>query len=194
MACTVMSSLAQRALWPTLHCSRMLWDGLSGSPPGRYYLADLGFGIREGIVIPSSGVRYHLQEWKKADKAPETKKELYNLRHTRHRVIVEQVFGQTERQWAILRTGIGPEYSIAIQRDICARKSIHYHHLGSQCSSSESSTSSYFLFALAHSWNTPSDRIWCRVSASTIRRSGHTSRPHSHSGALLQVRQCQHCA
>lgn len=86
-------------------------------PDGRYYVADSGFGSRNGIVIPFPGVRYHLQDWRDADEAPATAKELYNLRHARIRVAVEQAFGHLKRRWKIVR--IAPiEYSIQKQVQI----------------------------------------------------------------------------
>jgi len=32
-------------------------------PPGSYYLADLGFGACDALVVPFRNVRYHLREW-----------------------------------------------------------------------------------------------------------------------------------
>jgi hypothetical protein len=32
-------------------------------PAGKYFLADAGFPICDGLLIPYYGVRYHLQEW-----------------------------------------------------------------------------------------------------------------------------------
>ncbi|KAL2142021.1 hypothetical protein VTI28DRAFT_1711 [Corynascus sepedonium] len=86
-------------------------------PENRYYLVDAGFGVRDGIVVPFPGVRYHLEDWRNADKPVETKKELYNLRHARLRVVVEQVFGQLKRRWKIIRVAAG-EYSIKKQVQI----------------------------------------------------------------------------
>lgn len=37
-------------------------------PEGRYYLADAGFGMCGTLLLPYSGIRYHLQEWEKANK------------------------------------------------------------------------------------------------------------------------------
>ena len=31
--------------------------------PGKYYLADAGFAIRDNCLVPYQGVRYHLREW-----------------------------------------------------------------------------------------------------------------------------------
>lgn len=36
-------------------------------PAGKYFLADAGFPICDGLVIPYRGVRYHLQEWGRAN-------------------------------------------------------------------------------------------------------------------------------
>ena len=36
-------------------------------PPGKFYLADAGFGICDSLLVPYCGVRYHLAEWGQAD-------------------------------------------------------------------------------------------------------------------------------
>ncbi|KAK5836427.1 hypothetical protein PVK06_012215 [Gossypium arboreum] len=50
------------------HDSRILSDPLSRPrglriPEGKYYLADAGYGIRNGYITPYRGVRYHLKEF-----------------------------------------------------------------------------------------------------------------------------------
>jgi len=35
-------------------------------PPGKFYLADAGFGICDSLLVPYRGVRYHLAEWGRA--------------------------------------------------------------------------------------------------------------------------------
>lgn len=68
-------------------------------------------------MIPFPGVRYHLQDWTDAGNKPVTAKELYNLRHTRIRVVVKQAFRQLKRQWKIVR--FAPfEYSVRKQVQI----------------------------------------------------------------------------
>jgi hypothetical protein len=37
-------------------------------PPGKCYLADAGFPLCDQLLVPYRGVRYHLNEWKRADK------------------------------------------------------------------------------------------------------------------------------
>jgi len=39
---------------------------------GKYYLGDVGYGIRKGIIFPFRGVRYHLNEFTKY--SPKNKK------------------------------------------------------------------------------------------------------------------------
>lgn len=84
-------------------------------PKNRYYLGDAGFGNRAGIVIPFPRTRYHLQEWGPGNDAPNTPEELFNLRHTVKRVVVEQAFGSLKRQWKIVRSSPA-EYRIDKQR------------------------------------------------------------------------------
>ena len=36
-------------------------------PPGKYYLADAGFGFTDFLLTPYTGHRYHLAEWGRAD-------------------------------------------------------------------------------------------------------------------------------
>jgi len=35
-------------------------------PPGKYYLADVGFAACDELLVPYRGVRYHLNEWQMA--------------------------------------------------------------------------------------------------------------------------------
>ena len=34
--------------------------------PGTYYLADAGFPLCDGLLVPYRGVHYHLKEWEQA--------------------------------------------------------------------------------------------------------------------------------
>jgi hypothetical protein len=94
-------------------------------PEGRYYVGDAGFGARKGLSIPFPLVRYHIEDWGNADVPPKDAKELYNLRHARIRVVVEQAFGRLKRRFKILR-GCPPEYSVPDQiRFVYASTAIH---------------------------------------------------------------------
>jgi hypothetical protein len=71
-------------------------------------------------MAPYRGVRYHLKEVRQADQRPENAKELFNLRHSSLRNVIERIFGVLKRQWQILG-GKGCEYSIESQIDLfCA--------------------------------------------------------------------------
>lgn len=84
-------------------------------PEDCFYVVDLGFGTRKGILLPFMGIRYHLQDWKDAKKKPQNAKELYNLRHVRVCTVVEQAFGGLKRKWKIVRMTV-PEYDIEEQK------------------------------------------------------------------------------
>jgi hypothetical protein len=83
-------------------------------------LGDAGYGNSEFVMAPYRGTRYHLKEQRLADKKPENSKELFNLRHSSLRNVIERIFGVLKRQWQILG-GKGCEYSMDTQRDLfCA--------------------------------------------------------------------------
>lgn len=90
------------------------------TPKGKYWLGDAGYSNSEFVLSPYRGVRYHLKEVSQANKGPSNAKELFNLRHSSLRNVVERIFGVLKRQWQIL-AGKGCEYSIDTQGDIfCA--------------------------------------------------------------------------
>ena len=101
-------------------------------PLGKYFLADAGFPICEGLLIPYRGVRYHLQEWGRANlryviiilaifciitmiNSPTNAEELFNLRHAMARNVVERIFGILKARFTILTSR--PRYNL----DIVAR-------------------------------------------------------------------------
>ena len=65
-------------------------------------------------MAPFWNVRYHLEDWRASENPPETRKELYNLRHARLWAVVERVFGILKRRWKIIRSSV-PEYDIELQ-------------------------------------------------------------------------------
>ncbi|CAL5009792.1 unnamed protein product [Urochloa decumbens] len=89
--------------------SRVLRDAMSRQdgfvvPKGHYYLVDAGYTNGPGFLAPFRSTRYHLKEWVSSQQQPKTAKELYNLRHSRARNVVERSFGLLKKKWAILRT------------------------------------------------------------------------------------------
>ncbi|KNF03415.1 hypothetical protein PSTG_03355 [Puccinia striiformis f. sp. tritici PST-78] len=82
-------------------------------PLKSYFLADAGYGLRQGLMTPFRGIRYHLKEQAIAGKKPSNTKELYNLRHATLRNIVEQIFGCIKRKFSILQAA--PEIELKKQ-------------------------------------------------------------------------------
>ncbi|XP_057791212.1 protein ANTAGONIST OF LIKE HETEROCHROMATIN PROTEIN 1-like [Salvia miltiorrhiza] len=73
-------------------------------PKGSYYLCDNGYSNSEGFLAPYKGVRYHLKEWGPNAARPQSAEELFNLRHTRARNVIERAFGVMKMRWGILRS------------------------------------------------------------------------------------------
>ena len=48
-------------------------------PDGKYLLGDAGFSNCDKCLTPYRATRYHLQEWKRDNRAPQNAKELFNL-------------------------------------------------------------------------------------------------------------------
>lgn len=84
-------------------------------PKGKYYVADAGYISSDMTMLPfAGGVRYHLKEWlqpmvsatrtgrPQADLRPTDEKELFNLRHSSLRNVVERVFGVLKNRFHIL--------------------------------------------------------------------------------------------
>lgn len=64
-------------------------------------------------MTPYRGVRYHLKEQARAGLKPRTKEELFNLRHTSLRNVIERQFGVLKRRFKIIRSA--PEFAMPIQ-------------------------------------------------------------------------------
>ena len=67
---------------------------------GCYYLVDAGYKNYEGFLAPCWGQRYDLQEW---TNPPTTKEELFNMKHSSARNVIERTFGLLKICWSILR-------------------------------------------------------------------------------------------
>ncbi|KAL1543546.1 hypothetical protein AAHA92_20508 [Salvia divinorum] len=89
--------------------SRVLRDAVSRHnglkvPQGCYYLCDNSYVISNGFMTPYKGVRYHLKEWGPGSAAPQNSKEIFNMRHTKARNVIERAFAVLKMRWAILRS------------------------------------------------------------------------------------------
>ncbi|KAM3319889.1 hypothetical protein P3S67_007089 [Capsicum chacoense] len=87
------------------HDSRILNDTLE-RPHGlqisqdKYYLVDVGYGLRKGFIPPCHGIRYHLQEY--SDCSPQNEKKMFNLRHASLRSSVEHAFDILKRRFRVI--------------------------------------------------------------------------------------------
>lgn len=101
------------------HDSRVLSDartkGLSLFP-GKYYLGDAGYALSKDVLTPYRGVRYHLKEWGLANQRPQNAKELYNLRHSSLRNVIERIFGVIKKRFPLLITM--KSYTFSFQCDL----------------------------------------------------------------------------
>jgi hypothetical protein len=70
----------------------------------KYFLADAGYALQKGLLTPFRATRYHLKEQAAAGLRPATHKELYNLRHSSLRNVVERLFGCLKAKFKILTT------------------------------------------------------------------------------------------
>ncbi len=110
--------------------SRVLYDALSKDfvvPTGKYFLADagtvytsswftIGYALSTQFLTPYRGVRYHLKEWAQVpDARPTTPKELFNLRHSSLRNVIERSFGILKKRFPILKLGCHYPLSKQIQ-------------------------------------------------------------------------------
>lgn len=71
---------------------------------GCYYLCDNGYANSNGFLTPFKGVRYHLKEWGPGTMMPQNPKEIFNMRHTKARNVIERAFAVLKMRWGILRS------------------------------------------------------------------------------------------
>lgn len=69
---------------------------------GKYYLGDAGYGLTRYCLTPYRGVRYHLKEWAKGNESPQNKEELFNLRHSSLRNVIERIFGVLKNRFPLM--------------------------------------------------------------------------------------------
>ncbi|KAH1096938.1 hypothetical protein J1N35_013859 [Gossypium stocksii] len=94
-------------------------------PEGKYYLADAGYGIRNGYITPYRGVRYHLKEF--SAQGPENAKEFFNLRHSSLRITIERVLGILKKRFRVLDAE--PFWNFQTQVDIVLACCIIHNHI-----------------------------------------------------------------
>ncbi|KAK4406606.1 hypothetical protein Sango_0667100 [Sesamum angolense] len=72
-------------------------------PSGNYCLCDNDYTNFDEFLTPYRGVRYHLNEWDQGQGGPQSPRELFNLKHSATRNVIERVFGLLKVRWGILR-------------------------------------------------------------------------------------------
>lgn len=70
-------------------------------PPGKYYLVDSGYAVRDGYLGAYRRTRYHLEEFR--NRGAETTEENFNYHHASIRNVVERAFGVLKGRWHILK-------------------------------------------------------------------------------------------
>lgn len=60
----------------------------------------------KGFLTSYKGVRYHLKEWGPNADIPQNPQEMFNMRHTKARNVVERAFGIMKMRWGILRSAL----------------------------------------------------------------------------------------
>ncbi|KAL5730803.1 hypothetical protein ACHQM5_003594 [Ranunculus cassubicifolius] len=78
---------------------------------GKYYVVDAGYPNRTGFLAPYRGVRYHLQDYR--HNRAQTRKELFNHRHSSLRNVIERCFGVLKARFPILK--LMPSYPYPTQ-------------------------------------------------------------------------------
>ena len=89
------------------------------APEGRYYLADGGYTKKNRmLLVPYQKTRYQQQ--------PQTRDELFNLRHAQLRNVVERLFGIVKKRWGILAQGPNQSFTIRQKaRFVIALAAVH---------------------------------------------------------------------
>ena len=67
-------------------------------------MCDNGYANSDGFLTPFRGVRYHLKEWGPGAESPQNAIELFNMRHTKARNVIERAFAVLKMRWGILRS------------------------------------------------------------------------------------------
>lgn len=101
--------------------SRILKDALTREDPlriheGKFYIGDAEYMLKRGLLTPYRGVKYHLKEY--SARGPQNYRELFNLRHSSLRNLIERTFRVLKKRFPIISSGTEAHYSVDIMTDI----------------------------------------------------------------------------
>jgi len=88
-------------------------EGFRAPRSDLYYLADAGYHNTDITMVPYRGVRYHLRELAVTGLKPRTAHELFNLRHSSLRNVVERTFGIFKGRFQVFKAP--PQFDIETQ-------------------------------------------------------------------------------
>lgn len=120
---------------------------------GNYYLCDNGYANTEGFLTPYRSVRYHLKEWGPENSIPQNAEELFNMRHSKARNVIERAFGIMKMRWGILRSA--SYYPIEVQIRIITACFLLHNFIRSEME------------------NDPIEQIFNEVGADTVDEENH---------------------
>ena len=90
-------SAADSTLW--LEANR---SAIVKIPNGKYVPGNAGFQNCDTCLVPYRSVCYHLQEWARGNRGPQNAQELYNMRHSQLRNVIERIFSVMKARFKIL--------------------------------------------------------------------------------------------
>ncbi|XP_042056095.1 uncharacterized protein LOC121800634 [Salvia splendens] len=100
--------------------SRWKWfKGCLGALDGTYINVLVGSDVKPRFLTPFKGVRYHLKECGPAKERPRDKHEMFNLRHTKARNIIERAFAVLKMRWGIIRSPFFYPLKVHIRLIMC---------------------------------------------------------------------------
>ncbi|KAJ3684161.1 hypothetical protein LUZ61_013325 [Rhynchospora tenuis] len=97
-------------------------------PEGKYYLVDAGFMTKSSLLTPYRRTRYHLKEYSKKN-PPRNYRELFNLRHSSARNVIERAFGVVKKRFPIMGSSNQPHYSVKVQKEIIVACCLLHNYL-----------------------------------------------------------------
>lgn len=94
---------------------------------------DCGFSNRRQFLAPFRGVRYHLKDFGGQGRHPRNASELFNLRHSSLRNVIERIFGIFKSRFTIFKTA--PPFPFRTQAELVLACAGLHNFLRKECRS-----------------------------------------------------------